>query len=1346
MGQLVKESINNYDNGVREDSSLAPSYDKAAANRLINLHINKSNPTNTELAPINFGKSKFDKYVDLQYQPDRLKQQKQLEQLRGEEQSGIEQFGAALNQAIVGEVIGGTLEGAGYYGQLLQGKANVVDGAGMNYHNGLSQAGKAIREWAEENTPIYQAADPDGSMLQDMTHWSWYMKQLPSVASTASLMLPGLGAVKLAGGIGKVLQLADKFTKAEKVIGASLLQATVSRYGENAMEAGNNWDETYNKYIQQGANEKDAVLAANKAAEYTFKANWAMLTQDIASALFMNIPGTKAATANGLKTAKAMGVDIAPVMVKDLGKRVLSASGEGLEEAYQYIASEEGKHYADMQMNPDNKKDSALSSRFGKYIQSKDLWTSALFGAIGGGVTEFAFDKLNGEQRIDENKARQIQEMPNIIRKMYDSQYEAEQIGTESAKKATKLNNIADLATNASTLGNMDNIKTIMSSMKSMSPEEYSKILGEGVSNEEIAEFQKNINDNLRHLDTFKSLYEKHAKTKEPEIAANLARASFLKDNYNKERVNTKSAIDSLGVDLWSNFKDLTDNNGNVVGLTNSINNYLQNNFVQKSSKNTVTFFENKLKKDKDLTDEQKKTYTDLINEHKKISNDALIDNKTIYAEMTISEKEGLNKLGKEGTDVFNEIIQKKTSLSFIDASLKTFDKQLSVLNKVNTVEEYNNTVNKTTKSAIENIVKEKEAQRKKDLEEQQLAKVAEEAAKAAENNELAKVEEIVDKISNGEKIEDPELLQVQANNPNLVEQGLKDKAKEEVENKIKDEQAIDPVDTEIKQDIQEPIENVEAEEKETAPEELEVTEQIAETPVIDTLLENNKLTERKFETTLQGQIYVHDILWFDPIADYTGKNGWVDAPNSELVKLLQDPNVNLEDIKFSGKFQTFGSNEDVDTIGIAYNFKLGGKKFAFYVKDATYDNLKDKFVGREDQIETALTELRVQRALILNEINKAKEDVAKGNIAFVKPVSISLSNGIPNFTQVYTNVQDVFNNLFKKLFGEKDGKLDYNGINTNKVHFGIGYNFGTILNSKMERIHNANVTNKGALYMIIPGSEMSGKQDEAVRLNVPYIKDIQFGGNKLSEVLLYTLLEGVYYNQESLKLRKNGLSQQVPNSSFKYVSLLKLFSNYGVSNTVSDFNIEYEENKPILILNGKRYNVAALVTTTNNVVRQEVLDILDSKLLQVSLKKLDSSLKEALGFKNKQWDARWGDSINIPFVDITLSKDEFENMEVAVTSCDFLIARTGSVIVTSSGDSGRQMNVFPPIHIILASSNQLVDFPEDAFNALQAKYQNELPSTMTTITGPSRTADIEKTLVTGVHGPKEVYCFLVEA
>jgi len=112
----------------------------------------------------------------------------------------------------------------------------------------------------------------------------------------------------------------------------------------------------------------------------------------------------------------------------------------------------------------------------------------------------------------------------------------------------------------------------------------------------------------------------------------------------------------------------------------------------------------------------------------------------------------------------------------------------------------------------------------------------------------------------------------------------------------------------------------------------------------------------------------------------------------------------------------------------------------------------------------------------------------------------------------------------------------------------------------------------------------------------------------------------------------------------------------------------------------------------------------------------------------------------NIPFSN---ERADFENMEAGITGCEFLVARTGSVLVSSATESGRQMNVFPPVHIVLAHVSQLVDYLTDALVALQEKYGTELPSTISTITGPSRTADIEKTLVLGAHGPKEFIVFL---
>jgi len=115
------------------------------------------------------------------------------------------------------------------------------------------------------------------------------------------------------------------------------------------------------------------------------------------------------------------------------------------------------------------------------------------------------------------------------------------------------------------------------------------------------------------------------------------------------------------------------------------------------------------------------------------------------------------------------------------------------------------------------------------------------------------------------------------------------------------------------------------------------------------------------------------------------------------------------------------------------------------------------------------------------------------------------------------------------------------------------------------------------------------------------------------------------------------------------------------------------------------------------------------------------------------KWNATFSNTINLPSCD------------VSITSCEFLVARTGTIVMSTAQQSGRTVSVYAPVHICIAYTNQLVFDIKDALQTLKEKYAGNMPSLITFASGPSRTADIEKTLVTGVHGPKEVYCFLVE-
>jgi L-lactate dehydrogenase complex protein LldG len=118
--------------------------------------------------------------------------------------------------------------------------------------------------------------------------------------------------------------------------------------------------------------------------------------------------------------------------------------------------------------------------------------------------------------------------------------------------------------------------------------------------------------------------------------------------------------------------------------------------------------------------------------------------------------------------------------------------------------------------------------------------------------------------------------------------------------------------------------------------------------------------------------------------------------------------------------------------------------------------------------------------------------------------------------------------------------------------------------------------------------------------------------------------------------------------------------------------------------------------------------------------------------------------SVNAQLAD-RLTKTDLAGCDVSITGCESLVARTGTIVMSSAQTKGRTASVYAPIHICIAFTNQLVYDLKDALQAAKDKYGNNLPSLITFATGPSRTADIEKTLVVGVHGPKEVYLFLIE-
>jgi L-lactate dehydrogenase complex protein LldG len=106
---------------------------------------------------------------------------------------------------------------------------------------------------------------------------------------------------------------------------------------------------------------------------------------------------------------------------------------------------------------------------------------------------------------------------------------------------------------------------------------------------------------------------------------------------------------------------------------------------------------------------------------------------------------------------------------------------------------------------------------------------------------------------------------------------------------------------------------------------------------------------------------------------------------------------------------------------------------------------------------------------------------------------------------------------------------------------------------------------------------------------------------------------------------------------------------------------------------------------------------------------------------------------------DSTSLVDQLQGTDVGLTACEYLAAETGTVVLRSSPAAPRALSLLPRAHIIVVRVEQLL--PTVAECLQKTRIVESLQSScITLVTGPSRTADIEKVLVRGVHGPRDLY------
>lgn len=104
-------------------------------------------------------------------------------------------------------------------------------------------------------------------------------------------------------------------------------------------------------------------------------------------------------------------------------------------------------------------------------------------------------------------------------------------------------------------------------------------------------------------------------------------------------------------------------------------------------------------------------------------------------------------------------------------------------------------------------------------------------------------------------------------------------------------------------------------------------------------------------------------------------------------------------------------------------------------------------------------------------------------------------------------------------------------------------------------------------------------------------------------------------------------------------------------------------------------------------------------------------------------------------------------NCGAGVTAVDYAIAETGTIVLSSDEPSALLVSLLPPVHIALLRSSQIMASLDEVISRLSKERINQAdPSrSITLITGPSRTSDVELVLSIGVHGPKELHVIILE-
>ena len=423
-----------------------------------------------------------DKYREfgLNYNP-----KENLDKQLAERQSNWSKLTNALGQTLVSEVLLGTAKGLSDLVDFVGQKVGLSD---HNYSNPVSQYLEEKQEEFKEWAPVY--ADPSKNIKNGgLADFGWWMSNMPSIASSLTLLIPSTGVTKALSWVGKATKVSRYANRAARAVANPILHsvgrsgitgaemgvyaetginAALSRTMENYQEARQTYNDTYTNmssslrgmsqeeyasfvnrnadYLEDSGidiNDRDAVAKqiARTSADRTFQLDLANVIFDAYQIYglrnmlthaprFNGSAATRRAQRESIRTVGMTEEQAAAELAKDpkwakaghwfgdrfigAGRQIKSELSEGVEEAVNYIAQQEGTHLGKYILSGEegSPEDMELLSSLGPmgrrilndYINDAGLWDSAFWGVLGGVVFQGGGNALNRVSQTIKNR------------------------------------------------------------------------------------------------------------------------------------------------------------------------------------------------------------------------------------------------------------------------------------------------------------------------------------------------------------------------------------------------------------------------------------------------------------------------------------------------------------------------------------------------------------------------------------------------------------------------------------------------------------------------------------------------------------------------------------------------------------------------------------------------------------------------------------------------------------------------------------------------------------------------------------------------------------------------------